>query len=194
MKMKMLKQKTKDIVSLANIPTLPTFYKPLDYETCLLVRSHPTLRQQVTLPHCSEVDPEYLLYPSTSPPYTTRQDPDCPFTESYDHDSCICRMQDLPGNVGCRTLDQLMPCSLDVVFRPRKSTVFATDGLYESHPAFNLALKPLADGSAVDYLTDDEDSDEREERERKPAPQIQSVESFLDMFEKEESFIVQNCG
>jgi hypothetical protein len=62
--MELLKQKTKDNVSKANVAMPASFVKPLDYSIDLLVRTHPTLRCYQSQMTCTEVDPEYHLYPS----------------------------------------------------------------------------------------------------------------------------------
>lgn len=62
--MELLKQSKKDIVSKANVAMPASFVKPLDYSIDLLVRTHPTLRQYQGQMPCTEVDPEYHLYPS----------------------------------------------------------------------------------------------------------------------------------
>jgi hypothetical protein len=64
LQMEMLKQKTKDIVSKANVAMPASFVKPLDYSIDLLVRSHPTLRSYENQLSCAEVDSEYHLYPN----------------------------------------------------------------------------------------------------------------------------------
>ncbi len=51
----------------ANVAMPKAFLKPLDYSVDLLVRSHPTLRQYQAQIQCSEVDPEYRLYPIPRP-------------------------------------------------------------------------------------------------------------------------------
>lgn len=61
--MELLKQNKKDIVSKANVAMPSSFVKPLDYSVDLLVRNHPTLREYINQEACTEVDPEYSLYP-----------------------------------------------------------------------------------------------------------------------------------
>ena len=43
--MELLKQKTKDVVSGANVEMPKGFLKPLDYSIDLVIRAHPTLRE-----------------------------------------------------------------------------------------------------------------------------------------------------
>ena len=62
--MELLKKDKKDIVSGANVAMAGSFLKPIDYSVDLLVRSHPTLREYTHQVACSEVDPEYYLYPA----------------------------------------------------------------------------------------------------------------------------------
>jgi len=62
--MHLLKQKTKDIVSGANVAMPASFVKPLEYSVDLLVRTHPTLREYNRQTDLTEVDPAYHLYPS----------------------------------------------------------------------------------------------------------------------------------
>ena len=62
--MQLLKQSKKDIVSKANVAMPGSFVKPLDFSIDLVVRSHPTLRAYTKSMWCTEVDPEYHLYPS----------------------------------------------------------------------------------------------------------------------------------
>ena len=64
LQMELLKQKTKDIVSKANVAMPSSFVKPLDYSIDLLVRTHPTLRCYQGQLSCSEVEFEYHLYPN----------------------------------------------------------------------------------------------------------------------------------
>ena len=44
-----------------------SFIKPLDYSIDLLVRTHPTLRAYIKQGFCTEIDPEYALYPRERP-------------------------------------------------------------------------------------------------------------------------------
>lgn len=62
--MELLKQKTKDVISGANV-AMPgrQFLKPLDYDIELLVRPHPTLRRYEGQVGNAEVDPDFHLYP-----------------------------------------------------------------------------------------------------------------------------------
>ena len=85
---------------------------------------------------------------------------------------------ELPGNTGCRTLDQMMPTSLDTVFKPRKSTIF------------NIAPKLLAQGHPQDQLTDDEDSDHKEDKKTA----FPSLESFLKDFESDSKIMSPDNG
>lgn len=62
--MELLKKDKKDIVSGANVAMVPSFLKPVDFAIDLLVRSHPTLREYTHQVGCSEIDPEYYLYPA----------------------------------------------------------------------------------------------------------------------------------
>jgi len=62
--MELLKSKEKEIVSGANVAMPSSFLKPIDYSVDLLIRTHPTLRKYVPQVACSEVDPEFNLYPN----------------------------------------------------------------------------------------------------------------------------------
>lgn len=59
--MELLKKKTKDNVSGANIPMPVTFQKPIEYPSELLLRPHPTIRVFQRQGELSEVDPAYYL-------------------------------------------------------------------------------------------------------------------------------------
>lgn len=61
--MELLKKKTKDNVSGANVPMPVTFQKPLDYPVELLLRPHPTVRVYQRQGELTEIDPAYYLYP-----------------------------------------------------------------------------------------------------------------------------------
>lgn len=62
--MELLKKKTKDNVSGANVPMPTTFVKPLEYPVELLLRPHPTIRVYQRQGELTEIDPAYNLYPA----------------------------------------------------------------------------------------------------------------------------------
>jgi hypothetical protein len=61
--MQLLKKDKKDVVSGANVEMPITFLKPIDYSIDLLVKAHPTLREYLQMTSCTEVDPEFHVYP-----------------------------------------------------------------------------------------------------------------------------------
>lgn len=65
--MELLKKKTKDNVSGANVAMPKTALKPLEYNVELLVRTHPTLRKYEGEVANVEVDPDFNLYPKQIP-------------------------------------------------------------------------------------------------------------------------------
>jgi len=62
--MELLKSKTKEVVSGANVAMPNSFLKPVDYSIDLLIRTHPTLRRYEAQVSNVEVDPDFHLYPN----------------------------------------------------------------------------------------------------------------------------------
>ena len=128
------------------------FLKPFDYSIDLLIRSdqHPTLREYVRMPTSSstEVDPEFKLFPTqrkrlhamdeielkkqsvarqigNNPPVVSQtymmglsKTVSGSYVNNLDVPTAL-----LPGNFGCRVLDNMMPSNLSDVHRDRRSTM-----------------------------------------------------------------------
>jgi hypothetical protein len=128
------------------------FLKPFDYSIDLLIRSdqHPTLREYVRMPTSSstEVDPEFKLFPTqrkrlhamdeielkkqsvarqigNNPPVVSQtymmglsKTVSGSYVNNLDVPTAL-----LPGNFGCRVLDNMMPSNLSDVHRDRRSNM-----------------------------------------------------------------------
>lgn len=185
---KVLKKEKKDVVSAAIVNMPKGFLKPLDYSVDLLIRSdqHPSLREYCRMPGGSttEVDPEFKLYPSErkrlqvldeielkkqsvakqigeNPPVVSAtymlglsKTVSGSYVNNLDVPTGL-----LPGNFGCRVLDNMMPTDLSDVHRDRKNTnieTFVCDNKEWAVPEMMDAPQQ------VDYLTDDESDDGKE--------------------------------
>jgi hypothetical protein len=131
MQMELLKQKTKDIVSRANVAMPSTFIKPLDYSIDLLVRTHPTLRSYQGQLSCTEVEPEYHLYPSKRERIMPKDEIELKNVKSESDKDFVATLtktisgafvstndvptQELPGNFGVRVVET-MPTNMRNVF------------------------------------------------------------------------------
>ena len=185
MQMELLKQKTKDIVSKANVAMPSSFVKPLDYSIDLLVRNHPTLRCYQSQLSCTEVEPEYHLYPQKRERVmpkdeielkNVKKEEDIEFVKSLTKtisgayvNSNDVPTQELPGNFGVRVIGT-MPTDMRAVFIDQRSNMdlgYSCD----NRPAIIPAILEKPDTN--DYLTD-EDSDEAADFEVK-VPELDAL-------------------
>lgn len=129
--MELLKQNKKDIVSKANVAMPSSFVKPLDYSVDLLVRNHPTLREYINQEACTEVDPEYSLYPRPRPRIQPKDEIELKNFKNEEGKKFLATLtksvsgqfinnndvpvHDLPGNFGVRVIET-MPTNLREVF------------------------------------------------------------------------------
>ena len=194
--MELLKQNKKEIVSGANVAMVRGFLKPLDYSVDLLVRTHPTLREYCPQSSCTEVDPEYHLYPSKRERIqlkdeislkNAKKDSDINFIKTltksvggaFVNDLSVVTF-DLPGNFGIRVIET-MPTNIRDVFIEQRSNI---DLLYkcDNRPAFIPELLEKPDYN--DYLTDEE-SDEAADFEVK----VPELDELINQFEQADEII-----
>ena len=200
--MELLKQKTKDIVSGANVAMPSTFVKPIDYSIDLLVRTHPTLRSYQNQLSCTEVDPEYHLYPSKRERICPKDEVELRNVKKEDDVNFVASLtktisgafintndvptQELPGNFGVRVIET-MPTNMRTVFIDQRSNMdlgYACDNRPSMIPA--ILDKP----DTNDYLTDEE-SDEAADFEVK----VPELDALLTQFEAEdETILLMNQG
>lgn len=196
--MELLKSKTKEIVSGANVAMPSSFLKPIDYSIDLLVRAHPTLRKYENQLPCTEVDPEFHLYPlprirndlkDEIVLKNSKKDEDLSLVRSmsksvggaFINDLQI-SSQELPGNFGVRILET-MPTNVRDVYVTQlnnKAIQFKCD--YRTDKVPELLEKP----DLNDYLTDEE-SDEAADFEIK----VPELGDLINQFEKEDEAILQ---
>lgn len=136
--MELLKKDKKDIVSGANVAMVPGFLKPLDYSVDLLVRTHPTLREYCQQNQCTEVDPDYHLYPSKRDRIelkdeislkNAKKESDVNFIKTltksvggaFVNDLSVVTF-DLPGNFGVRVIET-MPTNIRDVFIDQRNNI-----------------------------------------------------------------------
>lgn len=195
--MELLKQKTKDIVSKANVAMPNTFVKPIDYSIDLLVRTHPTLRSYTNQLGCTETDPEYHLYPSKREKVlpkdevelrNVKKEEDINFVASITKtisgafiNSNDVPTQELPGNFGVRVIET-MPTNLRNVFIDQRSNM-ELGYICDTRPA-NIPMI-LDKPDTNDYLTDEE-SDEAADFEVK----VPELDALLTQFEAEDDTIL----
>ena len=194
--MELLKQNKKEMVSGANVAMVRGFLKPLDYSVDLLVRTHPTLREYCPQSSCTEVDPEYHLYPSKRERIqlkdeislkNAKKDSDINFIKTltksvggaFVNDLSVVTF-DLPGNFGIRVIET-MPTNIRDVFIEQRSNI---DLLYkcDNRPAFIPELLEKPDYN--DYLTDEE-SDEAADFEVK----VPELDELINQFEQADEII-----
>ena len=134
----MLKLPQKEIVSGSNVAMPKSFLKPLDYSIDLLVRTHPTLRQYQGQVSCSEVDPEFQLYPSKKVRAelqdeiilkNAKKEADVSFVKSLTKsvggafvNELKISGHEMPGNFGVRALET-MPFDLREVFIQQRKNI-----------------------------------------------------------------------
>ena len=138
MQMELLKQKTKDIVSQANVAMPSSFVKPLDYSIDLLVRTHPTLRSYQSQLSCTEVEPEYHLYPNKRERIMPKDEIELKNVKSEEDKDFVSSLtktlsgafvntnnvptQEIPGNFGVRVIET-MPTDMRKVFIDQRSNM-----------------------------------------------------------------------
>jgi hypothetical protein len=136
--MELLKQNKKDVVSKAIVPMPKSFIKPLDYSIDLLVRTHPSLRAYVNQGFCTEIDPEYSLYPRQRLRIMPKDEIELKNFKNDEGKKFLASMtksisgafinnndvpvHDLPGNFGVRVINT-MPTNLREVFIDQKSNI-----------------------------------------------------------------------
>jgi len=195
--MEMLKQKTKDIVSQANVAMPASFVKPIDYSIDLLVRSHPTLRSYNNQLACTETDAEYHLYPSKRDRVCPKDEVELRNVKKEEDVNFVASLtktisgafvntnnvptHELPGNYGVRVIET-MPTNMRAVFIDQRSNMdlgYACDNRPSMIPM--ILDKP----DTNDYLTDEE-SDEAADFEVK----VPELDSLLTQFEAEDETIL----
>ena len=136
--MELLKQDKKEIVSGANVAMVKGFLKPLDYSVDLLVRTHPTLREYCQQSSCTEVDPEYHLYPTKRERIelkdeislkNAKKETDLNFISTltksvggaFVNDLSVVTF-DLPGNFGVRVIET-MPTNIRDAFIEQRNNI-----------------------------------------------------------------------
>ena len=196
--MELLKKDKKDIVSGANVAMAASFLKPVDYSVDLLVRSHPTLREYTNQVACSEIDPEYYLYPAKKERLplmdeillkNSKKEKDVSLVSSltktvggaFVNDLKV-SIHELPGNFGVRVIET-MPTNIRAVFIDQRNNI----GL-EYKCDYRISEVPFMLGKpdVNDYLTDEE-SDEGADFEVK----VPQLDDLLDQFEKGDGVITQ---
>lgn len=194
--MELLKSNKKEIVSGANVAMPASFLKPLDYSIDLLVRSHPTLRQYCKQVDCTEIDPEYNLYPLERPRIMPKDEMQLKNAKKEEDKTFIMSLTktvsgnfintldvptyDVPGNFGVRVIET-MPTDMRAVFIDQQNNInlgFVCDDRHTIVPR----LLPAPDQN--DYLTDEE-SDEGGDFEVK----VPELDQLLTQFEGEDEVI-----
>lgn len=174
-----------------------TFVKPLDYSIDILVRTHPTLRAYIEQGSCTEVDPEYALYPKNRPrvmPKDEIQLKNFKSDEGKKFQMSLTKsisgafinnndvpVHELPGNFGVRVINT-MPTNLRNVFIDQRSNIFLGYAC-DDRTAIVPAVLPKPDVN--DYLTDEE-SDEANDFEVK----LPELDSLLLQFQAEDETIL----
>lgn len=199
--MEMLKTKTKEIVSGANVAMVSSFLKPLDFSVELLVTAHPTLRQYQEMLSCSEVDPEYHLYPIPRPRFQPKDEIEMKSSKKDALEAsktqyamtasktvsgsfvntCQVPTYDLPGNFGVRVIET-MPTDQRTVFVEQLNNIdlgFVCDQRVTQMPL--MLEKP----DENDYLTDEEDDDGGDFE-----VQVPQLDTLLDQFEQDDDVIL----
>lgn len=169
--MELLKKDDKEIVSGANVAMVSSFLKPIDYTIELLVRTHPTLREYTNQVTCSEVDPEYCLYPAKKDRIdmkdeimlkNSKKEMDMTLVSNlsktvggaFVNDLKVSN-QDVPGNFGVRVIET-MPSNIRDVFIDQRNNIELE---YRCDYRESVVPDLLRDPDENDYLTDEE-SDE----------------------------------
>jgi len=196
--MELLKKDKKDIVSGANVAMVPSFLKPVDFAIDLLVRSHPTLREYTHQVGCSEIDPEYYLYPARKDRLplmdeillkNSKKEKDVSLVSSltktvggaFVNDLKV-SIHELPGNFGVRVIET-MPTNIRAVFIDQRNNI----GLeYKCDYRISEVPYMLGKPDVNDYLTDEE-SDEGADFEVK----VPQLDDLLEQFEKGDGVIAQ---
>jgi len=171
LQMELLKKKEKDIVSGANVAMPSGFRKPLEYSVDLLVRTHPTLRQYKQQVPCTEVDPEFQLYPAKRDREQLKDEIMLRNATQEKDKSLVMSLSksvagtfinevkvsghDIPGNFGVRVLETMPTNIRDVFVQQHKNLQleYVCDYRYQGVPTMMQAP------DKNDYLTDDESDD-----------------------------------
>ena len=197
--MELLKQKTKDVVSGANVDMPQGLLKPLDYSIDLIIRTHPTLREYQNQLNSTETDPEYTLYPKPRDREemkdevllkNAKKEKDVSFARSLTRtrggavvNEMAISGQEMPGNFGIRVIETMPTNVRDVYIQQRKNL----DLDYNCDYRINEVPSSLPQPDVNDYLTD-EDTDDAPDFSVK----VPDLQELLNQFEDDETIKEHN--